>query len=89
MIKDSVRDPAGALAYLCDCTLATVCTLACKKKAPRYETRRQIAMAQQAIDWMRLYDVDFSKTRAQEVVEQYGGSVEAWAASFKDEGAAS
>ncbi|WP_444679475.1 hypothetical protein [Halomonas sp. E19] len=46
-------------------------------------------MAQQAIDWMRLYDVDFSKTRAQEVVEQYGGSVEAWAASFKDEGAAS
>ncbi|PXX94680.1 hypothetical protein [Halomonas sp. LBP4] len=89
MTKGSVRDPAGALAYLCDCTLATVCTLACKKSAPKYETRRQIAMAQQAIDWMRLYGVDFSKTRAREVVEQYGGSVEAWAASFKDEGAAS
>jgi len=89
MIKDTVLDPAGALAYLCDCTLATVCTLACKKSAPKYETRRQIAMAQQAIDWMRLYDVDFSNTRAKEVVEQYGGSVEAWAASFNDERAPS
>lgn len=86
MLKNSVRDPAGALAYITDCTLATVSNLAGKKSAPKYELRRQITIAQQAIDWLRLYDVDFSKTRAQEVVDDHGGSVEAWALTFSAEG---
>lgn len=48
MVKDSVRDPAGALAYVTDCTLATVCNLASKRSAPKYELRRQVSIAQQA-----------------------------------------
>lgn len=79
MRKDEVSNPNQALAYLTDCTLATVSDLSCKKSASKYETRRQIAMAQQAIDWMRAFEVDVSYTRADEVIEEHGGSVQAWA----------
>lgn len=83
MHKHDVRSTDAALAYLTDCTLATVTSLASKKSGSKYETRRHIAMAQQAIDWMREFGVDYTATRAKEVVAQYGGNVERWADQFR------
>ena len=46
MRKAEVRDPAQALVYITDCTLATVCDLATKKKKSKSEFARQISIAQ-------------------------------------------
>lgn len=81
MSKHDVRTVGQALAYLTDCTLATVSDLASKKSASKSELSRQISMAQQAITWMNQFGVDYSKTRAAEVREC--GSVQAWAERFK------
>lgn len=83
MMKYSVRDEGMALAYLTDCTLATVCDLAGKKSASKSELKRQISMAQTAIDWMRDFKVDMSQTRAKDVMQKYGGSVQDWADQWK------
>ncbi|WP_455233406.1 hypothetical protein [Geopseudomonas aromaticivorans] len=82
MSRHRVSDTGGALAYLTDCTLATVCHLAGKKSAPQSELRRQISIAQQGIDWMIRFGVDYSHTRAADVVAM-GGSVEAWAEQYR------
>ena len=82
MRKHDVTCSHEALAYITDCNLVTVCYFAGKKSRPRCEYERQKAIAQQAIDWMRAFGVNFSKTRAEDVVEQFGGSVAAWAAQF-------
>lgn len=82
MSKHQVRDTSGALVYLTDCTLATVCHLAMKKSAPKSELLRQITIAQTAIDWMDQFGVDYSKTRAADV-KALGGKVEVWAEQFK------
>lgn len=81
MSKERVRDTGGALAYLADCTLATVCDLASKKSAPKSELNRQISMAQTAIDWMDRFGVNYEGTRAAEVKRM--GSVAAWADTFR------
>jgi hypothetical protein len=83
MHKSQVRSPAEALVYLTDCTLATVNALASKRSAPKGELRRQCAMAQQAIEWMDAFGVDYSGTRATEVSANHQGSVEAWAETFR------
>lgn len=83
MHKHDVRTEAQALAYLVDCTLATVTSLASKKSASKYETRRHIAIAQQAIDWMREFQTDVSNTRAAEIITEHNGSVEHWAEQFR------
>jgi len=82
MAKHDVRSASGALAYLTDCTLATVCQLAMKKSASKSELRRQIDIAQSAIDWMERFGVDYSHTRAADV-KALGGKVESWAEQFK------
>lgn len=82
MSKHQVRDASGALAYLTDCTLATVTDLAMKKSASKSELRRQISIAQTAIDWMNQFGVDYSHTRAAKVMA-LGGNVEIWAEQFK------
>jgi hypothetical protein len=82
MFKSNVRTPEQALAYLTDCTLATVCGLAMKKSRSKHEFARQISMAQSAVDWMVEMKVSLAGTRAVDVVSKHGGSVEAWAATF-------
>lgn len=52
MSKHRVTNSAGALAYIVDCTLATVSNLASKKSASKYELSRQIEIAQAGIDWV-------------------------------------
>lgn len=81
MSKYDVRNSEQALAHITDCTLATVCKLATKKSASKSELNRQISIAQQAIDWMDKFGVDYSKTRAAEVKEF--GNVKAWAEQWK------
>lgn len=81
MSKERVRDTGGALAYLTDCTLATVGDLASKKSAAKGELTRQISMAQTAIDWMERFGVDYTGTRA--VAVKKLGSVAAWADTFR------
>jgi len=83
MHKHDISTEGQALAYLTDCTLATVTSLASKKSASKYETRRHIAIAQQAIDWMRELKTDVTRTRAAEIITDYNGSVEAWADQFR------
>lgn len=77
--KTRVQTPEQALAYLTDCTLATVELLAGKKTRTKHEFDRQINLAQAGIDWMREMGVDFKGTRAEEVVKRYEGSVKLWA----------
>lgn len=82
MSKSRVNSTASALAYLTDCTLATVAKLTMTKSASKSELRRQTRMAQDAIEWMDRYGVDYSNTRAADV-KALGGSVEKWAEQFK------
>ena len=83
MMKYDVTCSHEALAYITDCNLATVCDMAGKKSRQKHEYFRQKAIAQQAIGWMRSFGVDFSDTRAKDVVEKFGGSVDAWAAQWE------
>jgi hypothetical protein len=83
MRKHDVKCSHEALAYITDCNLATICGMAGKKSRPKSEYSRQKAIAQQSIDWMRSFGVDFSTTRAMDVVREFGGSVDAWAAQWE------
>jgi hypothetical protein len=80
VMKCNVRTVGDALAYVTDCNLATVCDMASKKSRNKHEFNRQISIAKTAIDWMIEMGVDFSTTRAEDVV--LAGSVELWAAKF-------
>jgi hypothetical protein len=80
MKKDHVSNAGDALAYLIDCTLATVCELAMKKSRSQYEFARQKAIAQSAIDWAIRFGVGLVGTRAIDVMDH--GSVDKWASKF-------
>ena len=84
MHKYQVSDTGKALAYITDCTLATVCDMAMKKRRPKYEFERQMSIAQTAINWMVQMGVDVSTTRAEDVIA--AGSVEQWAAKYMPNG---
>jgi hypothetical protein len=55
-----------------------------KKSAPKSELKRQISMAQTALDAMKRFNVDFTGTRAEDICKDHGGSVAAWAEKYKD-----
>ena len=80
MQKYQVKSPGDALAYLTDCTLATVADMAMKKSRASNEFIRQKEIAQRAINWMDGIGVDYSTTRAWEVKNM--GSVSAWADQY-------
>ena len=79
--RDRVKTPEQALAYLTDCTLATVSTMAMLKSRKKGEFERQVRIAQQGVDWMIAMDIPAAGTRAEEVAE-HRGSVEKWAEQF-------
>ena len=81
MRKHEVRTPEQAIAYLTDCTLATVVSLAMKKRRTKYEYCRQKAIAQQAIFWMDAMKIDYSGTRAEDV--KSSGSIEQWVLKYE------
>ena len=75
----NVTTPEEALAYITDCNLATIQSMAMKKSRPKYEYARQIKIAQKAINWMKLMDISMSGTRAEDIT----GTVAEWAAQFE------
>jgi hypothetical protein len=85
--KNDVNNPTKALAYLLDCSLATVEEMATKKSKPKMEFERQISIAQLNFNWALSYcnPEDLSGTRAADVVKKHGNgltSVKAWADSI-------
>lgn len=72
-----------ALAYMADCTLATVDDYAMKKRPPVREYRRQRLIAQSAVDWMQKFGVSAERTRAEDVIKQHNGSVDAYAEAIR------
>jgi hypothetical protein len=85
MMQHTIRSAEDLVAYITDCTLATVASLKMKRSASACETKRQIAIAQTALEKGRQLGVDFSKTRAQSVIETYQCKVELWADQFAPE----
>lgn len=83
MHKHDIRSPADGLAYLVECTLATVITLSDRKSPPKTELRTQIGIAQAGIDCMRTYKVPVTGAYVREVVEKDNWSVEAWSKRYK------
>ncbi len=85
MRKESVRTEAEALVYLVDCTLATVCDMAMKKSRPVYQYKRHISIAQTGVTWITQMGIDPSGTRSADVIRDYAGSVQEWAAKFEED----
>lgn len=84
MTAERVKTPEDAIAYMTDCTLATVVRLAMKKSRAKHEFERQVSIAQKGVDWMREFTCEINKqSRAFKVIE--AGSVSAWAEQFKPE----
>ena len=82
MMKSQVHTPADALAYLTDCTLATVCRMAMLKSRAKGEYQRQISIAESGVQWMIEMGVPRDQySRAAEVGKR--GSVAAWAEVFE------
>ena len=79
MRKCDVRTPEQALAYITDCNLATVSSMAMLKSRKKSEYERQISIAQTALTWMMQMGVDMSGTRAEEIQD---GDVSKWAAQY-------
>jgi len=82
MRKNDVCIPSQALAYMTDCTIATVADMAMKKSRSKREYRRQISIAQAGVDWVREMYVDYTETMIVDVVA-HGGSVADWARQFE------
>jgi len=85
MFIHEVHTVGKAFAYLTDCTLATVSTLKMRKSSPRYETERQINLAQFGVDFCNemLEYADYEKTRIKDVIEKFDASVKKWSEQFK------
>jgi hypothetical protein len=81
MLANSVKTTDEALAYMLDCTLATVETLAMKKSRTKSEFARQIAIAQQCLEWAHDMGVDYSHTRGSEV-DKFNRSVADWVQQY-------
>jgi hypothetical protein len=83
MEQHNVRSAEDALAYLLDCSLATVADLAMKKSAAKSELRRQIIIAQRNYDWCIAFNSQIKGTRGLDVLELAGGSVAKWAERYR------
>lgn len=77
MQESEVRTTGEALAYLTDCTLATVEYMACLKSKSKSEYQRQIRIAQLGCDWMEDLGVSPAGTRATDIIGKT--TVEEWA----------
>lgn len=79
MNRNSVIDPTSALAYLTDCTLATVEHLATLKSRKKSEYARHTEIAQVSVDYCEQFGIDISQTRAQKVRDDFSNNVKKWA----------
>ncbi len=81
MHKHQVRTADQALAYMVDCTLATVSSMAMLKSRKKCEFERQKLIAQTGIDWLRFMKIDPGSTRAEDVFK-CNYSVEEWSKKY-------
>lgn len=83
-LMHDIRARDQALAYIVDCTLATVADMATKKSRSKHEYSRQISIAQKGVDWIREMGIA-GKTRAQKIIKK-GITVEDWAKTYEPGG---
>jgi hypothetical protein len=83
VMRGNVHTTGEALAYIVDCTLATVSQMAMRKKPPVGEFNRQISIAQTGVNWIREMNVACGTTRAHSVIASFDGSVEKWAQQYR------
>lgn len=82
--KHEVRTVEEALLYLTDCTLATVSGMAMLKSRKKHEYERQIAMAQQACDWIYQFNITVpTRSRIHDVLSTQTRSVRVWADKYE------
>lgn len=82
-MKDyEVQNISQALAYMVECTLATVETMATTKKKSKREYQRQIDIAQKGINWMCLFGC-LTETSSRTFDARNDGSVAMWAAKLE------
>lgn len=81
----AVATEKEALAYLLECSLATVAKMAIQKRRPKGEFERQKRIAEQTYLYCKQFNVDISRTRGQEVDAFSGGDVHRWAEKFMPE----
>lgn len=82
--RNSVSSAEDALAYLCECELATIDQLSMLKRHRAGDWRRQISIAQAAIDWIIQFRAPLEKgTRVSEVVFDHNRSVESYAEAMR------
>ncbi len=84
MSKAAIRTPQQALLYMAECQLATVTSLAIRKKRGKYEYKRQIDIAQTCIDQIQQLKISKNvNSRAYTVISRFGGKVEDWAKHYE------
>jgi len=81
MFKRDVNNSERLVAYLVDCTLATVSDMAMKKSRGKYEYERQISIAQFAVDKMIDMHIDPETSRAKDIVGKM--TVADWARQYE------
>ena len=82
MQRENIRTTEQMLAYITDCTLATVADMASKKSWSKHEYKRQKTIAQIAIGWMDRNNIDMADTRARDI-EKGPDGVDRWALQFE------
>lgn len=77
------KTPEEALAYIADCTLATVATMASKKSKSNYEFKRQIDIAQTAVDALKQFNTEIKgSNRVYDVLRLPDQKVETWSKKY-------
>jgi hypothetical protein len=84
LYKSDVGNAGQALAYLVECTLATVDRLVMLKNPSKGELERQIGIAQAGLSWMKDYNVEPSG-RGWDVATFYEWSVRKYANAIRVE----
>lgn len=82
MRKEQIRSGLDALLYITDCNLATVSRMAGLKNRGVNEYQRQINIAQICVDWCVKENLNIADSRALNVVQSCGGSVQQWADNY-------
>lgn len=82
MRRSDVRSIEDAFAYITDCNLATVSSMAMLKSRSKSEYQRQVSIAQFMVNWGKDFNVDLSSTRADDIIKNFNGSVETWADQY-------
>jgi len=73
--------PEKVIAYLTECTLATIGTMLTKKRIPKYEFERQVNIAQKGIDAAMQFPLESiaGYGRVDDVIKIFDCSVKDWA----------